>query len=191
MSTITISRQMGSLGGEIARQLGELLGYRVIVRELINQAARRAGAPETALAAIDELGLLGLCPSEEACLAYRQAVETVMHELAAEGGAIIIGRGGQIILKNRQDVFHVRVIAPAGLRAERVAQRYKISLRAACAQIGVVDQFRRNYLKRFYNARWDDPELYDVVINTARLNAPEAAASIASALAGALAGGLA
>jgi CMP/dCMP kinase len=182
MATITISRQTGSLGGEIARNLGEILGYRVIVRELINQAARRAGVPEAALAAIDELGILGVCPSEEACLAYRQAVETVMLELAEQGRVIIIGRGGQAILRGKPEVFHVRVIAPTENRIARLVQRYRISSQAACAQVEAIDHFRRNYLKKFYHLRWDDPELYDLVVNTARLNALDAARVIASAV---------
>lgn len=152
------------------------MGYRVIRRELINQAARRAGAPEMALAIIDDLDLLGLRPSAEARHAYHQAVQQVMEELIAESDVVIIGRAGQVILRDRPDVLHVRVIAPSALRAERIAHAQGISITAAQAQVKASDRSRRNYL-RYYRARWDDPELYGLIINTERLP-PELAADL-------------
>ena len=177
MAAITVSRQLGSLGFEVAQTAADLLGYRLVWRDLINQAARIAGSPEAALAAIDDLGLLGICPSPEACQAYRQAVQQIMQELANQGNVVIIGRAGQMILGGWSEVLHVRVIAPRPLRIERVAARQEISLECALAQIEASDRRRRNYLKRFYNVQWDDPNLYDLVINTAHL-APTAAAQL-------------
>lgn len=187
MATITISRQMGSRGGEVARLVAELLGYRLVWRDLINQAARRSGAPEVALAAIDELGLLGFCPSPKACLAYRQAVQQVMEELAAEGNAVIVGRAGQAILSGRPAVLHVRVIAPSSVRAGRVALQKEVTLECAQAQIEASDRYRRNYLRRFYKIRWDDPDLYDLTLNTARLTPAAAAQLVGQAVTNALA----
>jgi hypothetical protein len=62
MAVITISRQMGSLGREISEEIARSLNYRVVWREVINEAAKRAGAPDVALATIDELDLLGIRP---------------------------------------------------------------------------------------------------------------------------------
>ncbi len=172
---VTISREMGSLGLEVAGEAGRVLGYRVIWRELINQAAIRAGAPDAALAAIDELGLIGICPSPQACLAYRTAVKDVIEELASEGNVIIVGRAGQAILHTWPDVYHVRVIAPKQTRIERVAAKHSVTLECAQAQVEASDQYRRKYIKRFYQVRWDDPLLYDLVINTGRLSVAAAA----------------
>jgi cytidylate kinase len=180
--TITISRQIGSLGGEVARLAAKRLGYRFVWREVINAAARQAGTPEAALAAIDELGLLSICPSPEDCHAYCQAIQRVMEELAAQGGAVILGRAGQVILRGWPQALHVRVIAPLGVRVERVAARQNIPIKNAQAQVNASDRYRRNYLKRFYEVRWDDLDLYDLIINTGRLNAAEAAGLITQAL---------
>jgi cytidylate kinase len=177
MAAITVSRQLGSQGFEVARLAADLLGYRLVWREVINQAGRIAGSPEAALAAIDDLGLLGICPSPEACSAYRHAVKQIMHELANQGKVIIIGRAGQMILGGRPKVLHVQVIAPRSLRVERVAARQEISMDCAFAQVDASDRRRRSYLKRYYNVRWDDPNLYDLVINTANLS-PTAAAQL-------------
>ena len=181
MATITVSRQMGCLGSDIAGLVADMLGYRLAYRDIINQAAMRAGAPEAALAAIDELGLLGICPSPAACLAYRKAVEQVMKELADQDNVVIIGRAGQIILGGRPGVLHVRLIAPQQLRAERIAQRHNISIEGAQAQIQASDRYRRNYLRRFYNVHWDNPELYHLVINTGWISPKEAALVICQA----------
>ncbi len=177
MAAITISRQMGSLGSEVAQAVAGRLGYRLVWRELIDQAGRRAGAPEVALATIDELGLLEVKLSALACRAYRQAMHQVALELAAEGNAVLVGRACQVLLRQRPDVLHVRLIAPAGLRAERVARRHGIPLAAARAQVEASDRYRSRYLRRFYRVDWDDPALYDLVINTERI-APAAAAEL-------------
>jgi cytidylate kinase len=176
-TVVTISRQTGSLSHNVAGIVAARLGYRLVWREVINQAARRAGAPEAALAAIDDLGLLGICPSPKACLAYRQAVKQIMEELADRGSVVIMGRAGQVILGGRPDVLHVRLFAPQQVRIERVSARQGISLECAQAQLEASDRSRRSYLRRFYHARWDDPDLYDLIINTNRVP-PEAAAEL-------------
>ena len=181
-TVITISRQMGSLGREVARATADRLGFRLVWRELINQAAIRCGSPEVALAAIDELGLLGLCPSSKACRAYRQAVRQVMEEIAAQGRAVIIGRAGQVILHDWQGALHIRVIAPVKVRALRIATLQGISLETALAQVDASDRYRHRYLKRYYGVRWEDPDLYDLVINTSRMQPTDAAQLIEQAL---------
>lgn len=181
MSAITISRQLGSLGEEVALAVADRLGYRVVVRELITQAARRAGRPELALATIDDLGLLGLKPSEQDRRAYQEAVRQVMHELAEAGGVIIVGRAGQVILSDLPQVLHVKIIAPAELRAERLAESQGISLAHAREQVKTSDRTRKEYLQRYYRVRWDDPQLYDVIINTARMSPDEAACLVCQA----------
>jgi cytidylate kinase len=183
MAVITISRQLGSLGNDVASAVAGRLGYRMVQREVINQAAQRAGAPEVALATIDELGLLGLKPTRKAIQAYGEAVHQVMNELAEQGNVVIVGRGGQVILRGRTDTLHVRLIAPSGLRAERVAQRHGIALVAAAAQVEASDRSRRDYLKRLYHIRLNDPELYHLIINTAWFTVAETADLICSAVA--------
>ena len=181
MAIITISRQMGSLGSQVARLTAEMLGYRLVWRELINQAAQRAGVPEMALAVIDELHLLGVEPTPQESQAYLVAVDQIMHEMAERGNTVIQGRAGQVILKDRPDALHVRIIAPINLRIERVSQKVGIPAEFAKAQVEASDRSRANYLRRFYKVRWDDPALYHLVINTADLTDQQAAAIICHA----------
>ncbi len=175
MAVITISRQMGSMGCQISEEIARSLKYRVVWREVINEAAKRAGVPEVALATIDELDLLGIRPSAEARRAYHNAVILIMKELANEGNMVIVGRAGQVILHGIENGIHVRLYAPFDLRVERIAQRHQISVDMARGQVQASDQARRRYLKRYYNANLDDPNLYDLMLNTANIRVETAA----------------
>jgi CMP/dCMP kinase len=175
MPIITLSRELGSRGDDIAVAVTEKLGLRLVGRDLLNQAARQAGVPEVALAEIDELGLLGVKPSREALQRYRSTVEGVMSGLADAGNVMLVGRGSQIVLAGRVGVLHVRIVAPPTVRARCVQERCHVSAEAAAARIEVSDRARAGYLRRTYGARWDDPELYDLTLNTARLTVKSAA----------------
>jgi len=170
MTVITLSREMGSRGDDIARLVAERLGLQLVGRDLINRAAKGAGAPEVALAEIDELGLLGVKPSAAALRLYRDQVTTVIHDLAAEGGVLLVGRGGQVILANQAGALHVRVIAPIEMRLALVQERCRVSMEVAAARIETSDSTRAAFLKRLFGVRGDEPRLYDLVINMARMD---------------------
>ena len=170
LEAITISREMGSLGFAVAEIIARELGYQLVNRQVINQAARQAGTPEAALASIDELGLLGFQPTSEDVGAYLQAVGLVMLKMAHEGKMVFVGRGGQAILKGLPGIFHLRIYAAENIRIERVAKACGISVEAARARVQVSDRARQNYLQKHYRIDWHDPDLYDLMINTSRIN---------------------
>ena len=105
-----------------------------------------------------------------------------MQELYTAGNVIIVGRAGQIILRDKPGVFHVRVIAPAEFRATRIAERQNISIENATAQIAASDKNRRKFVRRFFDIDWNSPEYYDLVINTTHLTASESAKLIVQAV---------
>lgn len=174
MPVITLSRQLGSRGDEIALAVAERLKLLLVGRELINQAARQAGAPEVALAAIDELGLLGVKPSRAAQQQYRITVAQIIGDLAAAGNILLVGRGSQVVLAGHPDVLHVRVIAPQALRIRYVQEHSHVSVEAATARIAATDRARADYLRRHYGLRLDTPELYDLILNTAHWRVADA-----------------
>ncbi len=169
MPIITLSRELGSRGDEIAVAVAARLGLRLVGRELLNRAARQAGAPEVALAEIDELGLLGVKPSARALQLYLQTVETIICEMAEAGNLLLVGRGGQAALREQPDVLHVRVSAPREQRVALVQTRCGVPAEVAAARVDASDRARAGYLRRHYGVRWDDPALYDLVLSTARL----------------------
>lgn len=170
MAVITLSREMGSRGDDIARAVAERLGIRLVGREIINRAAKEAGAPEVALAEIDELGLLGVKPSAAALRIYQEKVTAVIHSLAAEGGILLVGRGGQVILANQAGVLHVRVIAPIEMRLALVQARCRVPAEVAAARIAASDAARTGFLKRHFGVRGDEPSLYALVLNMAQMD---------------------
>ena len=182
MAVITISRQLGSLGTTLGRQVSARLGYRLVHRELINQAAHLAGAPDMALVTIDELGLLGIEPDESQQRAYLESVQTVIKDLAVAGNVIIVGRAGQAILQDHSNALHLRVVAPMERRVQRIVKAHGISLKAAKAQIEDSDLFRANYLRRYYNIGWDDPSRYHLVINTGHITLETSAEVVCTAV---------
>lgn len=175
MTIITVSRLLGSLGDEIAKKVAEHFNYRLVNRDLINLAARQSGASVAALADIDELGLLGFQPSTQECHAYQQAIRRILREIAGKGEAVILGRGGQVVLREWPGSLHVRIIAPLELRIQRVAQKQGIEPAAAQAQIEASDRARLKYLRRCHKVNWNEPGLYDLVLNTRQLNPDQAA----------------
>ena len=106
----------------------------------------------------------------------------MMHELARVGNIVIVGRAGQVILRDNPQVLHVKVIAPERIRFQRVAEQQDTTIACAQAQVLTSDQTRSNYLETYYLVRWDDPQLYDLIVNTARLNPQQAACLICQAL---------
>jgi hypothetical protein len=163
------------MGKAVAEEAARRLNCRMVWREVINQAALRAGVPEVALATIDDVGFLGLRPRRADMLAYHQAVRQVMIELAREGEVIIVGRAGQVILQDEPGAMHVRVIAPRALRVARTAREKDIPLEQAKGLVERSDQTRRNYLRTFYHVEVDDPCLYDLILNTEHLDVQSAA----------------
>ncbi|GAB4532246.1 MAG: cytidylate kinase-like family protein [Anaerolineae bacterium] len=182
MSAITISRQMGSRGDELAQEVAGRLDWRCVCRDLINQAAQAAGVPQVALADIDELGFLGLRPSAREWAAYQSQIARIIRQLADEGNVVIVGRGGQVVLRERPDVLHVRVVAPWQIRVARLRERRHISAEAARACLEASDRARARYLRRSHGVRPDDPTLYHLILNTGLLELSQAADLIIQAV---------
>ncbi len=100
---------------------------------------------------------------------YPDLVRQVILEYAQAGDVIIVGRGGQAILRDMSGVLHVKVIGSEEIRARRLVQRIGVDAREATYQIRRSDRERARYLKHFHNLNWEDPCLYDLVLNTDRL----------------------
>ncbi len=98
------------------------------------------------------------------------------------GNLVVLGRGGQYILRDRPNVLHVRVEAPLADRVRTVAARLHVSASEAEPLIAQRDRQSSAYLKRFYGIDWADPLLYHLLINTGRWDVETAAKLICTAL---------
>ncbi len=199
MAVITISRQYGSGGDELAARVSERLGYRYLNKALMAEVAaemnlsrgkfvdfsedtyqmhgfleRLFGASQTIshIEAInlDQPGALMEVVErldETECITLVQRVIQTAYEW---DNVVILGRGGQAILQDKPDVLHVRVQAPLDARVQRLSQRTHSNLGGAQDKAIKSDRASAAYLKRFYGIDWDDPMLYDLIINTGKLS---------------------
>jgi cytidylate kinase len=183
---VTISRQYGAGGRRVAEGLAAQLGFRLVDRELTEEAARRLGLDprvskardERAPAVVEEVGLALAAATPEFAhapppgvddRALPEATRRVIESLAEAGGYVILGRGGQAALSARRDACHLALVGELADRAHRVMEWQGVDEREARARCDRVDAERFGYVKRFYGADIRDPLLYDAVINTSRL----------------------
>jgi cytidylate kinase len=105
---------------------------------------------------------------------YLDLVTSVIAEYAARGQAMIVGRGGQMILRGRPGVLHVQIVARFETRVYNTIQREGVKWREAAHRVRLADDLRGSYMRRFYNVDWLDSSLYDLVINTDQIPAKTA-----------------
>ena len=124
MKVITITREYGAGGGEVARKLAERLGWEVLDRELLHQAAEIEHVPDAELERLDEKVVsmadrFSLHPPHQK---YLHGLTEAARQAAQRGNVVLVGRGARHLLGEMPDVFHLRLIAPRQWRAVRMAQ---------------------------------------------------------------------
>lgn len=112
---------------------------------------------------------------------YLETMTTIIRELSAKGGIVILGRGSQMILIDLPRALHVLCIAPQELRAQRLAQRDGIGLEEAMRRTSESDRAQSAFYRKFWKVDMEDPKLYDLTIQTARLPYETAAELVAQA----------
>jgi len=204
MTVITISRQFGSGGDEIVERVCRILGYRVFDKTLIAKAALDAGLSDQEVVDYSEenykvAGFLDrlfrrqqpvaqVRVWKEDVIGTRQAVTVPLSEENALllvqkaieaacriGNVVVVGRGGQVLLKDCPDILHVRIIAPLEDRIQRVKAEYKLERRVAQDLIDARDTASADYVRRLYGCDWSDPFLYHIILNTGKLELEAAA----------------
>jgi cytidylate kinase len=204
MPIVTIRGQMGSGVGEIAREVARLLPGEYMDHEIIKSIAQLVGHPVAVVAETEYSGSLtqrikaALEGSHAAAdnpedvdsdtwkeslndSEYMDALKAVIEDLALETNVVIYGRGSQFILRNNPSALHVLVIAPLPIRIGRVMSSLKIDEETAIKEIEAHDTGRRAFIKKFFQRDIEDPQHYDVIVNTERLQIEESAQIIVKA----------
>jgi cytidylate kinase len=203
-NVICISRQEGAGAPEIALAVAEQLGFRLIDEDIVARAAVEAGVECEVIAdlergrsalvrLIEGFGAAGmgagyLAPNHDtagggqpAGHELRGLIRSVIEEFAAEGSAVILAHAASLALAERDDVLRVLITACREERAQRLATTLGIEEKQAARAIKQSDAGRADYLKRFYAVGVELPTHYDLVINTERLTAEQAARLIVAA----------
>ena len=186
---VTVSRQMGAGGSDIAKRVADALGFRVVDNELIDRVAERAGLPPAEVASREERApgfverlVRALSrsapelqseppdrlpePEEKSLVA---ATEKVVADLAAEGRVVLVGRAAPAVLSNTRDALHVKIVAPIPFRIARIREADRVDEREAERRLKESDATRARYHRHHYGRDWGDPANYHMVLNTGAL----------------------
>jgi cytidylate kinase len=206
IAVITISAQYGSYGDAVAESLCDRLGCRLLDRNLLRRFAVEAALepkkvidlsedryrPRTPL---ERLWANSAPPTRNPVLwaeygsagarnhAAAERLAQLMQAAYGRGNVVIVGRGGQVVLRDRPDVLHARLTAPLAVRVRRHQVRAGLTVEAAQAAVLERDAASAEFMKRYFDVNIDDPALYDLILNTGKLSWEAAADLIIGALA--------
>jgi cytidylate kinase len=182
---ITIEREYGCGGGEIAQQLAKKLGWKLWDQELTEEIARLADCPKRIVEGREErpdplyyrllksfmrgsyegsLNAHKLKLVDSECIL--KFTQQVVQDAARTGNSVIVGRGSQQFLKNRQDTLRIFLYAPREDKVLRLLARGK-SEEEAEQRVDTVDQERADFIQKFFHVEWPDRAIYHSMINTA------------------------
>lgn len=186
---VTISRQYGAGGSEVARRVADALGWRLVDNELVERVGARAGLSAEEVAGMEERSpsfierlaqvlatatpelfppATGTVPElSEATLV--RITEAVVAEAAAEGRAVLVGRAAPAVLAREREALHVKLVASRPFRIRVAATRLGLDLKDAERVVQRTDAQRERYHREHYARDWNDPVGYHMVLNTERL----------------------
>lgn len=170
MAVITISRELGSGGTFIARQLSQTLGYHLVDKTLLEKV-------------LNQYGFIQFGTEYESAPSFWERLDTsritmiemlnkVIQAVACHGHAVILGRGSYAVLSGFSDVLNIRIQAPPAYRIKHVMQDQGITdLEAAEALVAESDKVRSAFTQSWYGVRWDSAGAFDLVVDTSKLHA--------------------
>jgi cytidylate kinase len=171
MKIITVSRQYGAGGGEIAQRLAEELGWELLDRDLLHRAAALEHLPDAEWERLDEKALsmtdrLRLHPPHQR---YMHGLTEAAQQAATRGNVVLVGRGTRHLLGDTPEAFHLYLVAPLDWRVQRMALRQGWSIEDARSRCLQVDRSRERFTRYFFGPDALQPEKYDLVVNTDRV----------------------
>jgi cytidylate kinase len=184
IKTITVEREFGSGGGDIAARLAERLGWTLWDQRLTDEIARRMDCASREIAEHEErndspayrlfkaflrgsyegsVNLPQLRLVDADCV--REMAQRVVLDVGDAGNAVIVGRGSAYYLANREDVFHVFVYASPRDKVRRLRAAGK-SERDALDLAETVDRDRAAFIRRYFSLEWPARHLFHVMVNS-------------------------
>jgi cytidylate kinase len=186
MNVVTVSRQYGAGGGEVARRLAEALGWQLLDRELLHQAAAVEHVPDAELERLDERAVsvadrFRLHPPHQQ---YLHGLTEAARQAAARGNVVLVGRGTRQLLGDTPEALHLRLVAPREWRVKRMAALEGAHAEEVLARSLRVDRTRERFTRYFFGASAQQSEQYDVVVNTGRVPLDHVVATVVTLLRG-------
>ncbi|MBW2003217.1 MAG: cytidylate kinase-like family protein [Deltaproteobacteria bacterium] len=176
MSLITITSGIGSGGMTIARLVANGLKLDLYDDQRLQQEAINIGISSEEVKDFDQKapGLFNRILSHKP-QAYLGLMEALVYEVARRGHGIILGHGAQFLLRDFGCALHVHIYSPESPRIQSLMDQQGISRDTAEKIIHKSDSERRGFLQFAFQIDWDDPSMYDLIINQSKLGADSAA----------------
>ena len=176
---ITIGREFGSGGHEIAVKLAEKLGVKCYDKEILTKASEISGYSEDIFQTYDESAsksllfslAMGMYPNGNTLPLPAQLYNeqfSAIKEIAQKGSCVFVGRSADFVLRDFPNVVNVFVHAPMEKRIERIVQRHGIDREKAEKLIRKTDKDRANYYNNFTEQKWGASKYYDLSINSGK-----------------------
>ncbi len=175
---ISIGRQHGSGGREIARLLARELGIKCYDKEIVDEAAKHSDFSRDLINAYDEkrmsafmlhAGGYGLNENFRLNMQVVSAQFDAIREIASKGDCIFVGRCADYILRDRSDLVSVFILGDMDERLKCLERRQGLDVATARKKIKEVDKDRSSFYKYYSDQVWGDAQNYDLCINSSRL----------------------
>ena len=180
MGVITISRQIGAGETTIAPTVASRLGWECIDRKLLDREMDETGINVVSHYDERDPGVIESWQHPLYAGKYFQALERLVAEYASQGNVILVGRGANFLLKEK-DALHVRLVADMPFRIQRVMELRWVNEQPARDIIAQSDRDRLTFCKHHFKEDWNDPIHYDLALNTAKVGIENAVELIVSA----------
>ena len=187
---ITISRDAGSLGDQIASDLGRQLGWPLYDKEIVDYIARHSHVRQALVDQLDEHARNRIHDTIRRFLQpfgndeYHVGMLKALVALAAREHAIILGHGGAFALRD-QPGLHIRITASLSQRVGRLALDWGLSLEETRRRVVRVDADRRSFIRFHFHEDREDTRFYHVIFNTDHFTASQVAGAIVGMVQGA------
>ena len=175
---ITIGRQHGSSGREIARLLAEKLNYKCYDKEIVDEAANHSDFSRDLIDAFDEkrmsafilhAGGYGLNENFRLNMQVVSAQFEAMRNIAEKGNCIFVGRCADYILRDHDDLVSVFILGDMDERLKCLERRQGLDEVEARKKIKEVDKDRSSFYRYYSDQTWGDAQNYDMCINSSKL----------------------
>ena len=191
MNVLTVTREYGAGGYDVARGLAESLGWELLDRELLHRAAAVEHLPDADLERLDEQAVsladrFRLHPPHQR---YLHGLTEAARQAAAKGHVVLVGRGTGQLLADLPNAFHLRLTAPREWRARRMAQREGWGLEQALARCTEEDRNRDRFTRYFFGEAAFGPARYDLTAHTGWVPLGDVVACVAAVVRGEAADG--
>ena len=172
MSILTISRQIGSFGDEIAETLARRQDWVLITRSQLIDRFFAQSASERDRHLLNESPKHFLNISQDG-LTYLDILIRSLTEMARKQSVVLVGFGSQVIFADDPEALHIRIEAPVKTRISRIRKQYHVSEEEAASILETADKKHKRFVSVVYGVNSSDSSLYHMSLNTAQLSADD------------------